>query len=357
MASKPVVGFIGLDELSLELAASLLRSGYSVQAFEVVSSVVDEFSKLGGVRCADLVEAGKGAAAVVILISSVDQVNDLFLGPNGALKGLNKDAIIILHSTISHVHIQKLERSLTEVSKIASVVDVYVSRGVSEGLDGKIMAISSGCSDSVSMAQPILSAMCDKLYVFEGELGAGSKVKMVIDLLEGIHFVASVEAISLGAQAGIHPWILYDIISNAAGNSWVFKNYLPQLLKGNPIKQHFINTIAQTLGTVLDMAKSLTFPLLLLAVAHQQVIAGSRSTLGDDDASLLKVWEKVLGVNILDAANAETYNPEQLANDFTAKSKPVKKIGFIGLGAMGFGMATHLLRSNFSVHGFDVILL
>lgn len=43
---------------------------------------------------------------------------------------------------------------------------------------------------------------------------------MVIELLEGIHSVASVEAIGLGAQAGIHPWILYDIISNAAGNSW-----------------------------------------------------------------------------------------------------------------------------------------
>ena len=43
---------------------------------------------------------------------------------------------------------------------------------------------------------------------------------MVNELLEGIHLVAAVEAISLGSQAGVHPWILYDIISNAAGNSW-----------------------------------------------------------------------------------------------------------------------------------------
>ncbi|KAH7841891.1 hypothetical protein Vadar_008471 [Vaccinium darrowii] len=35
MASQSVVGFVGLDELSLELAASLLRSGYGVHAFEV----------------------------------------------------------------------------------------------------------------------------------------------------------------------------------------------------------------------------------------------------------------------------------------------------------------------------------
>ncbi|CAK9166229.1 unnamed protein product [Ilex paraguariensis] len=82
------------------------------------------------------------------------------------------------------------------------------------------MVISSGSSDSIASARPVLSAMCEKLYIFEGELGAGSKIKMVIELLEGIHFVASVEAISLGAQAGIHPWTLYDIISNAAGNSW-----------------------------------------------------------------------------------------------------------------------------------------
>lgn len=53
-----------------------------------------------------------------------------------------------------------------------------------------------------------------------------SKVKMVSELLEGIHFIASVEALSLGAKAGIHPWIIYDIISNAAGNSWyAFSQY------------------------------------------------------------------------------------------------------------------------------------
>ncbi|XP_028089711.1 uncharacterized protein LOC114290034 [Camellia sinensis] len=69
---------------------------------------------------------------------------------------------------------------------------------------------------------------------------------MVIELLEGIHFVSFVEAISLGAQAGIHPWIIYDIISNATGNSWVFKNHVPQLLRDNQTK-HLLNTFVQNL--------------------------------------------------------------------------------------------------------------
>ena len=49
---------------------------------------------------------------------------------------------------------------------------------------------------------------------------------MVNDLLEGIHLVASVEAIFLGVRSGIHPAILYDIISNAAGSSrWFNRVY------------------------------------------------------------------------------------------------------------------------------------
>ncbi|CAK7349569.1 unnamed protein product [Dovyalis caffra] len=316
-----VVGFVGLDELSLDMAASLLRSGYKVQAYEIEESLVDKFLNLGGTRSANLIEAGKGR------------------------------------------------------------------------------------SEAIAKAHPILSAMCEKLLTFEGEVGAGSKIKMVNELLEGIHLVASVEAISLGAQAGIHPWIVYDIISNAAGNSWIFKNHVPQFLRGDT-KVHSYRTVVQNLvielslnaeqllnrrlkigsfadgslvskvtfarvysgdqrdlivceniveGIVLDMAKSLIFPLPLLTVAQQQLILGSSNGLDDDsDATLVKVWGKLLGANIQDAASAELYKPEQLARQIVAKSVVVKRIGFIGLGAMGFGMATQLLKSNFCVVGFDV---
>lgn len=67
-----------------------------------------------------------------------------------------------------------------------------------------------------------------------------------------------------------------------------------------------------------------------------------------------QVWEELSGVKIIDAANAKLYSPEELAEQLTAKSKTAKRIGFIGLGAMGFGMATHLLKSNFTVLGYDV---
>ncbi|KAI5660288.1 hypothetical protein M9H77_29081 [Catharanthus roseus] len=352
--NQSIVGFLGLDEISLKLAASLLRSGYTVRAFETSSPFLDDFSKLGGKTCRDPIEMGKGLAALVILISSGDCNNDIIIEHEAVLKALQKDAVILLHSAVSHLHIQKLAKFITGYH-IDSIVDIFVSQAVSEDLNGKVMIISSGTSESIHRAQPILSAMGGKLYNFVGELGAGSKTKMVIELLEGIHFVASIEAISLGSQAGIHPWILYDIISNAAGNSWVYKNYLPQLLRGTQTKPDFLNALVQNVRTSLDMAKSFVFPLPLLTVAYQQLIAGSSyGRKDDDDTTLLKVWEKMFGVNITDAANSKIYNPEELAHQICAESDKVKRIGFIGLGAMGFGMATHLVKSNFSVIGYDV---
>ncbi|XP_059453549.1 uncharacterized protein LOC132184080 isoform X2 [Corylus avellana] len=354
MASRGVIGFVGLDDLSLELAASLLRSGYAVQAFEKYEPLVSEFLKLGGIRCASPTEAGRGVSALIVLISHADKTNDVIFGNEGALKGLHKDVVIILHSTLLPSYIENLEKRLRDDNETTYLVDVNVSRGMSELLDGKVMIAASGRSDAIARARPFLSAMCEKLYIFDGGAGSVSKIKMVNELLEGIHHIASVEAISLGVKAGIHPWIIYDIISNAAGNSWAFKNHVPPLLRDHT-KHHFLNTFIQKLGVILDVAKSLTFPLPLLAVAHQQFILGSTHVCGDDDiATLVKVWEKVFGVSITGAANEEIYSPEQLAKQITAMSRTVNRIGFIGLGAMGFGMATHLLSSNFCVLGYDV---
>ncbi|XP_031281953.1 uncharacterized protein LOC116140467 [Pistacia vera] len=352
MASQGCVGFVGLDELSLDMAASLLRSGYNIQAFEIHEPLINEFLKLGGSRCASPQEAGKDVAALVVLISHADQIDDVIFGHDGALKGLHKGSVLILRSTMLPSHFQKLEKNLSENGETAYLVDAYVSRAMSEVLKGKVMITSSGRSNAIARARPFLSAMCEKLYVFEGEVGAGSKSKMVNELLEGIHLIASVEAISLGAKVGIHPLILYDIISNAAGNSWIFKNHIPQLLRGDA-KLQFLNPVIQNLGIILDMAKTLTFPLPLLAVARQQLLHGSHVHGDDGSTPLVKVWEKVMGVNIIDAANLEPYQPEQLAQQIIAKSNTVKRVGFIGLGAMGFGMATHLLKFC-SVVGYDV---
>jgi phosphoglycerate dehydrogenase-like enzyme len=67
-----------------------------------------------------------------------------------------------------------------------------------------------------------------------------------------------------------------------------------------------------------------------------------------------QVWEASFGVNIVDAASQQIYDASKLADQLVMESKAAKQIGFIGLGAMGFGMASHLLKSGFCVVAYDV---
>ncbi|VAI84946.1 unnamed protein product [Triticum turgidum subsp. durum] len=158
----------------------------------------------------------------------------------------------------------------------------------------------------------------------------------------------------IGVRAGIHPSIIYDIISNAAGSSRIFVEVVPKILSEDPLLIDFLKSLKKHASYVMDTAKAATFPLPLLAVAYQQLIHGSSAVIGDESASPLKVWEQLFGVNIIDAASQQIYDASELADQLVMASKAAKRIGFIGLGAMGFGMASHLLKSGFSVTAYDV---
>ncbi|KAI4326283.1 hypothetical protein MLD38_031612 [Melastoma candidum] len=347
-----VVGFLGLDALGLDMAGYLLRAGYQVKAFDFQANgrLIDDFSKLGVCISKSPQELGTGVIALIVLLSDAEQIKDSFSNTNG----WRKETVFILSSSASPLLVQQLSKHLTD-AQFNFVVDAYVSIGASELLNGKPVIFSSGSSEAIAKVQAILSAMSEKIHIFDGEIGAASKFKLVTELLEGIHLVAAAEAISLGTKAGIHPWIIYDIISNAAGNSWVFKNLIPELLKDNLTKQEFLVPFVQKLGGVLNAAKTNTFPLPLLSIAYQQLIlATSFGLRNNEEQSLLKIWDMAYGVDIAYAANAEMYHPDQLAQRVIASAKTVNRIGFIGLGAMGYGMATNLLKSNFLVIGYDV---
>ena len=97
----------------------------------------------------------------------------------------------------------------------------------------------------------------------------GSKVKMVNQLLTGVHIAAACEAIVLGMRAGVDPNVLYEVISNSAGSSWMFQNRVPHILAGDYTPLSSVNIFVKDLGIVLDSAKKLTFPLPINPTAHQ----------------------------------------------------------------------------------------
>ncbi|EPS59540.1 hypothetical protein M569_15267, partial [Genlisea aurea] len=172
MMAASVVGFVGLDEVSLELAASLMRSGHAIQAFQAPLHLMTDFCRLGGKECTTLNEATQGVCALVILISDVDQIHNIFFGSGGVLTGLSRDVIIILHTTLLPVHTQELEKSLRENYHMEIIVDLYIVKPMFEVSKGEIVVVSSGQLESISRAKPILSAISERVFICDGDIGS-----------------------------------------------------------------------------------------------------------------------------------------------------------------------------------------
>lgn len=113
------------------------------------------------------------------------------------------------------------------------IVDCPVSGGTKRAADGTLTIFVSGTQVALQKAGNLLHDMSEKLYVIPGDTGMASKMKMVNQLLVGTHIATAAEAMALAAKAGLNTREVYDIIVNAAGNSWAFENRVPHMLDGD----------------------------------------------------------------------------------------------------------------------------
>jgi 3-hydroxyisobutyrate dehydrogenase len=179
------------------------------------------------------------------------------------------------------------------------MIDAPVSGGAAKAAAGDMTIMASGAPEAFAKCAPVFDAIAARVYRLGDRPGPGSKVKMINQLLAGVHIAAACEAMALGIRAGADPQTLYEVISNSAGSSWMFQNRVPHILAGDYTPLSAVNIFVKDLGIVLDTAKKFAFPLPLTAAAHQLYLAAAAQGHGlEDDASVVKVYAALAGLEL-----------------------------------------------------------
>jgi putative dehydrogenase len=291
------VGVIGLGSMGIGVARTLLKKGFEVHAFDVRPEVLKAFAKEGGVPAKTPAEVGRNAAVIIILVVNADQTNDVLFGKDGAVSTLAKGAVVIASSTVAPDFATDLGKRLE--AKGLLLIDAPVSGGAARAAKGELSIMGSGPKAAFRKADAVLKAIAAKVYELGEDAGTGSKVKMINQLLAGVHIAAAAEATALGIRAGADPKVIYEVISNSAGSSWMFQNRIPHVLEGDYTPLSAVNIFVKDLGIVLDSARKMTFPLPLTAAAHQQFLAAAGAGLGyEDDIAVIKVYQAQSGIKL-----------------------------------------------------------
>ncbi|CAI5998030.1 unnamed protein product [Closterium sp. NIES-64] len=308
--SEMAVGFVGLGAMGGGMAAALVKRGFAVKGFDVYPPACEKLKSAGGAAAASAADAAKGAMVLVLMVTTAKQAEGALFGDEGALQALPPGAVVILSSTVPPEFARSLGTKLSAQGKGWEMVDAPVSGGVARAADGTLTIMAAATPAALAKARPVLEAMSAKLYIVGDSPGAGSAVKMVNQLLAGVHIAAAAEAMALGARAGLNARMVFDIISHAAGNSWMFENRVPHMLDNDFTPRSALNIFVKDLGIVLSEAQSLAFPLPLAAAAHQQFLAGAAAGLGrEDDAAVVKVYERLAGVTVASALPSTSSPP------------------------------------------------
>ena len=146
---------------------------------------------------------------------------------------------------------------------------------------------------------PALDAMAKDVFRLGTEVGKGSAMKAVNQVLVGVHIAAMAEAMTFGLSQGVEPAETLEVISKCAGTSFIFENRGPHVVEGDYTPHSAVDIWLKDLGIVMDIAKGAKFSAPMTATALQQFLAASGSGLGgEDDAAVAKVYARNAGLSL-----------------------------------------------------------
>ncbi len=291
------VGIVGLGAMGLGVARSLLRAGFVVHACDMRAEVLATIAADGAHPHQNPASLASQVDALIVLVVNAEQTDAVLFGEHGAAKQMKPGSVVIASSTVPPHYAEELGRKLAALG--LQHLDAPVSGGAARAASGEMTIMASGAPETFAAVQDVLDAISVKVYRLGDTSGMGSKVKMINQLLAGVHIAAATEAMALGIRAGIDPETLYEVISNSAGSSWMFQNRVPHILAGDYKPLSAVNIFVKDLGIVLDSARKFTFPLPLTSAAHQMYLATSASGLGgEDDSAVIKMFQKLTGIEL-----------------------------------------------------------
>lgn len=235
--STKKVGFIGLGAMGLGMASCLVKAEFPVTGFDINQKAMTEFTKSGGRPANTPRDTTTEADVLVIVVATSDQASDVLFNPDsGALAMLPENAVILLCITASPDYVLSLESRMKENNRPdVRLIDCPISGGEVRAREGTLSLLCAGKEADIAYIRDVLNCFASHVHIIPCGIGAGSSVKMVHQILVGVHILASVEVMGLAYVAGLDLQSTYDAAMGGEGASWLFGQRAAHILDENRV--------------------------------------------------------------------------------------------------------------------------
>ena len=282
-------GLVGLGAMGAGIAAPLRHTGWEMLVCAARPGAAAAFAEQGGVAWDTPAQVAAECELLVSVVVNAEQTEAVLFGEAGAAAAMKPGSVFVMCSTVDPNRSIALEERLGAAG--IHYVDAPISGGAAKAASGQMTMMSSAKPEAYARADALLEAMAGKVYRLGDRAGAGRKVKIINQLLAGVHIAAAAEAMALGLREGVAADALYEVITHSAGNSWMFENRMAHVLAGDYTPLSAVDIFVKDLGLVLDTARASKFPLPLASTAHQMFMQASTAGFAkEDDSAVIKIF-------------------------------------------------------------------
>ena len=216
------IGFVGLGNMGLPMAANLVRKGHAVKGFDLVPGNLAKAEANGVTKVASAPEVANDADAVVTMLPAGKDTLAVWGG--GILAAASPGTLFIDSSTID-VASARTAHGLAAGAGMLSL-DAPVSGGVGGAEGGTLTFMCGGARAACEKAKPLLECM-GKRVVHCGEAGAGQAAKICNNMILAVSMIGVCEAFVLAEKLGLSHQALFDVTSTSSGQCWAITSYCP----------------------------------------------------------------------------------------------------------------------------------
>ena len=267
------MGMVGLGLLGHALAARLRAGGHAVIGHDVAPERREALVALGGIAAADARAVAKQSEAVCTVLPTLAAVEQVVTDLDGA-------RVIIQMSTISPDLTERLAR--LAASRGQAFLDCPVSGTAGMVARGDGIIFVGGEREAYDRWRPVLESMLPRA-VHVGRAGQAMVLKLVANLLVGVHSAAAAEALAMARRAGLDMDVALEVLAAGAGSSRMLEVRGPMMLREDFPAQMKLDLFMKDLHLIQDAARAVGASTPLTDVAERLYAATQAAGRGGDD--------------------------------------------------------------------------
>jgi 3-hydroxyisobutyrate dehydrogenase len=286
------LGFVGLGAMGSPMAKSLAGAGFELKVFDVLDERTRPLVDLGAESSASPKDAAEGSEALVVMVANADQAKGVLFGEGSAAEALAEGAAVVVMSTIGPEAVRELADNLAGSG--LRTLDAPVSGGVARAERGDLLIMAGGPEDLFEELRPALEAMGSSVAHCGPRVGDGQAVKLVNQLLCGVHIAAAAEALAYAEALGLDPRFVFETVRHGAANSFMLEDRGERMLKEEFVPpKSALDIFVKDMGLVRKAAEEQGFETPLASAALEMYLAGKDAGLGtEDDSGVVRVFRQ-----------------------------------------------------------------